>query len=71
MNWEEFEMSEFLTTAGISYKLDELIKNSIDKLYLISPYLQVAKSKNWYIKKDYSSGVSSDAKYSSYVCPLV
>lgn len=37
-------MSEFLTTAGISYKLEELIKNSKDKLYLISPYLQVARS---------------------------
>ncbi len=37
-------MAEFLTTAGISYKLEELIKNSKDKLYLISPYLQVARS---------------------------
>ncbi len=44
-------MAEFLTTAGISYKLEELIKNSRDKLYLISPYLQIADSLRQRIKE--------------------
>jgi hypothetical protein len=34
-------MAEFLDTQGISYYLKRLINNSIDKLYLISPYLQL------------------------------
>ncbi|MCD6207433.1 MAG: phospholipase D family protein [Methanosarcinales archaeon] len=37
-------MAEFLTTTGISYNLEELIKNSEDKLFLVSPYLQIADS---------------------------
>ena len=37
-------MAEFLTTAGISYNLEELIKNSEDELFLVSPYLQIAES---------------------------
>lgn len=37
-------MVEFLTTAGISYNLEELIKNSEEKLFLVSPYLQIADS---------------------------
>ncbi len=37
-------MAEFLTTAGISYNLEELIKNSDEKLFLVSPYLQIADS---------------------------
>lgn len=37
-------MAEFLTTTGISYNLEELIKNSDEKLFLVSPYLQIASS---------------------------
>ena len=37
-------MAEFLTTTGISYNLEELIKNSDEKLFLVSPYLQIAGS---------------------------
>ena len=37
-------MAEFLTTTGISYNLEELIKNSDEKLILVSPYLQIAGS---------------------------
>ena len=33
-------MAKFLTTSGLSYKLEELIKNTKDQLILISPYLQ-------------------------------
>ncbi len=34
-------MAEFLDTQGVSYYLKKLIDNSTDKLYLISPYLQL------------------------------
>lgn len=34
-------MAEFLDTQGVSYYLKRLINNSDDKLYLISPYLQL------------------------------
>jgi len=34
-------MAEFLDTQGVSYYLKRLINNSTDKLYLISPYLQL------------------------------
>jgi len=34
-------MAEFLDTQGVSYYLKKLIDNSEDKLYLISPYLQL------------------------------
>lgn len=34
-------MAEFLDTQGVSYYLKKLIDNSNDKLYLISPYLQL------------------------------
>ena len=37
-------MAEFLTTTGISYELEKLIKNSEEKLFLVSPYLQIADS---------------------------
>jgi hypothetical protein len=30
------KMAEFLTTTGISYNLEELIKNSDEKLFLVS-----------------------------------
>jgi phosphatidylserine/phosphatidylglycerophosphate/cardiolipin synthase-like enzyme len=33
-------MAEFLNTTGVSYRLEELIKHTKDKLILISPYLQ-------------------------------
>lgn len=34
-------MADFLDTQGVSYYLKKLINNSNDKLYLISPYLQL------------------------------
>ncbi len=43
-------MAEFLTTTGISYNLEELIGNSNEKLYLVSPYLQIADSLKKLIK---------------------
>lgn len=33
-------MAKFLNTTGVSYHLEELIKNTKDKLFLISPYLK-------------------------------
>jgi phosphatidylserine/phosphatidylglycerophosphate/cardiolipin synthase-like enzyme len=33
-------MAKFLNTTGVSYHLEELIKNTKEKLILISPYLQ-------------------------------
>lgn len=33
-------MADFLNTTGVSYRLEELIKHTKDKLILISPYLQ-------------------------------
>ena len=33
-------MAKFLNTTGVSYHLEELLKNTKDKLILISPYLQ-------------------------------
>ena len=33
-------MAKFLNTTGVSYHLEELIKNTKDRLVLISPYLQ-------------------------------
>ena len=33
-------MAKFLNTTGVSYHLEELIKGTKDRLYLISPYLQ-------------------------------
>ena len=34
-------MAEFLDTQGVSYYLKKLVNNATDKLYLISPYLQL------------------------------
>lgn len=34
-------MVEFLNTSGISNNLEELIRNSKDELYLISPYIKI------------------------------
>jgi len=36
-------MAQFLVTSGVTYKLEELIKGTEDKLILISPYLQFSK----------------------------
>jgi phosphatidylserine/phosphatidylglycerophosphate/cardiolipin synthase-like enzyme len=33
-------MAKFLNTSGVTYHLEELLKNTRDKLILISPYLQ-------------------------------
>jgi phosphatidylserine/phosphatidylglycerophosphate/cardiolipin synthase-like enzyme len=35
-------MAKFLNTTGVSYRLEELIKGTKDRLILISPYLQFA-----------------------------
>ncbi len=35
-------MAEILTAAGTSDALEQLIKNSKEKLYLISPYIQLS-----------------------------
>ena len=34
-------MAEFLTTTGISYQLEEIIKGADERLFLISPFLKV------------------------------
>lgn len=34
-------MAKFLTTSGISYRLEEIIKNANERLVIISPYLRV------------------------------
>ena len=34
-------MAKFLNTSGTSYYLEEIIKNTQDKLILISPYLKL------------------------------
>ncbi len=34
-------MAKFLDTEGITYHIKQIIKNSTDKIYLMSPYLQV------------------------------
>lgn len=36
-------MAEFLTTAGVSYQLEEIIKSATERLVIISPYLKVNK----------------------------
>jgi phosphatidylserine/phosphatidylglycerophosphate/cardiolipin synthase-like enzyme len=36
-------MAKFLNTSGVSYHLEELIKNTKDRLILISPYLQFSQ----------------------------
>jgi phosphatidylserine/phosphatidylglycerophosphate/cardiolipin synthase-like enzyme len=36
-------MAKFLVTSGLTYKLEELIKATADRLILISPYLQFSK----------------------------
>ena len=35
--------AKFLNTTGVSYHLEELVKNTSDRLILISPYLQFHK----------------------------
>jgi phosphatidylserine/phosphatidylglycerophosphate/cardiolipin synthase-like enzyme len=34
-------MAEFLTTSGVSFRLEELIKNAEENLFLITPFLQI------------------------------
>ena len=34
-------MPKFLVTSGVSYHLEELIKNATERLVIISPYLRV------------------------------
>ena len=34
-------MAEFLTTTGVSYRLEEIIKSATERLVLISPFLRV------------------------------
>jgi len=36
-------MAKFLNTTGVSYHLEELIKSTKERLFLISPYLQFSK----------------------------
>lgn len=43
-------MAEFLRTNGISDNLEELIVNSKERLFLVSPYLQIADSLKKLIK---------------------
>jgi phosphatidylserine/phosphatidylglycerophosphate/cardiolipin synthase-like enzyme len=44
-------MVEFLETNGISAALTELIKSSEERLFLISPYLQIAERLRLFIKE--------------------
>lgn len=37
-------MAKFLTTNGISYEIENIIKNSKKELYLVTPYLQISKN---------------------------
>ena len=41
--FKKYKMAKFLNTTGVSYHLEELIKNTKDRLILISPYLQFHK----------------------------
>ena len=34
-------MAEFLTTTGVSYRLEEIIKSATERLVIISPFLRV------------------------------
>jgi hypothetical protein len=36
-------MSEYLTTTGVSYYLEKMIKKSNGKLYIITPYVDTAR----------------------------
>ena len=36
-------MAEFLTTKGITYRLEEIIKSAEKRLVIISPYLKLDK----------------------------
>ena len=36
-------MTQFLTTAGVSAHLENLIKNANERVVLISPYLQIGE----------------------------
>lgn len=47
-------MVEFLETNGISAALTELIKSSEERLFLISPYLQIAERLRLFIKERFT-----------------
>ncbi len=34
-------MAQFLTTTGVSYRLEEIIKTATERLVIISPFLKV------------------------------
>ena len=34
-------MAEFLTTSGISFRLEEIIKDAQERLVIISPFLKI------------------------------
>lgn len=50
-------MVKFLETTGVSYELTQLIKNSNEKLWLISPYLQLNDQIKIHIKNRDNSNV--------------
>jgi hypothetical protein len=37
-------MAEFLTTTGISHKIENIILNAKKNLILVSPYLKISKT---------------------------
>ena len=37
-------MAEFLTTSGVSYKIERIIKNAKKQVFLVSPYLQLSQN---------------------------
>ena len=37
-------MAEFLTTTGISFRLEEIIKTANERLVIISPFIRVNRS---------------------------
>ena len=36
-------MPKFLATAGLSYRLEEIIKNANERLFILSPFLKINK----------------------------
>ena len=40
-SYDSGEMADFLSTTGVSYRLEEIIKSSMERLVLISPFLRV------------------------------
>lgn len=50
-------MIKFLTTTGISYRIDEMIKSAKDWIILASPYLQLTESFKQKLRKDLPRGI--------------